>query len=191
MQTNEHHVHRDEIHRYLTSLATYLARLDTQESNEVIREIESHIYDAIDLQEQQGEEVNVDTILSRLGAPRLLAEQYVSHITQGTPPPKGMSAIAIVKNTVGKTLFWGTGIFGFLFGSALLVVGFLKLIVPNRVGVWSSANGNSFVVGFVDAPMHQDMELMGMWFGPVAVILGVVVLRITYLLLRALKGTST
>ena len=80
---------REQISNYLKSFNRYLASLSSKDAAEVIKEIESHIYDVIDQQEMAGKEADIEGILAGLGAPRVLAENYVSHIQQGTPPPKG------------------------------------------------------------------------------------------------------
>ncbi|WP_440053511.1 HAAS signaling domain-containing protein [Pseudoalteromonas sp. T1lg65] len=182
------HPERHKIHNYLQSLGLYLARLETNESNEVLREIESHIYDAIDLNEQQGKSANVEEILARFGPPRELAEQYVSHIVQGTPPPTGMAAINIVKRTVSKGVYWSTAAFGYFTGFILILLGFAKLLAPNNIGLWASSNNNSFIIGAVESSEQLHNELLGMWFIPVALLVGYLIIRVTATLMRTLKS---
>ena len=93
---------RNVIRTYLTSLNRYLAPLSDEEAGEVVREIESHIFDVIDSQEMAGQEADVARILARLGSPRELAAQYVSHVRSGTPPPEGLSAIATVRKGLSR-----------------------------------------------------------------------------------------
>ena len=180
----------NKIRQYLATLERYLARLDPLEANEVLREIESHIYDAIELQERSGNVADVAPILQGLGAPRQLAEQYVSHILQGSEPPAGLARIQAVKRTVSKTLYWSTGLVGYGLGCVLILMAFSKLLLPQQVGVWSSANGHSFVVGIVDNPLHNSSELLGMWLVPLGVILGYFILRVTHALLSVLKRAT-
>lgn len=45
---------REQIHNYLVALNRYLSRLQKHEADDVLREIESHIYDAIDEQKKEG-----------------------------------------------------------------------------------------------------------------------------------------
>ena len=86
------------IHQYLNTLQRYLARLSPAEAKEVIREIESHIFDLIEQREAAGQPVDAQSILQGFGEPRQLAGQYVAHITDGAPPPLGFRAIQRVKH---------------------------------------------------------------------------------------------
>ena len=71
---------RDTIHAYLKSLSKYLSRLEKADADDVIREIESHIYDALDARGEEGQHASVKDILAGFGAPRDLAAGYVDHI---------------------------------------------------------------------------------------------------------------
>jgi uncharacterized membrane protein len=88
---------RDIIHGYLKSLAKYLSRLENADADDVIREIESHIYDALESHEKEGAENSAEVVLAGFGLPRELAAQYVDHILEGAAPPKGFKAIQRVK----------------------------------------------------------------------------------------------
>lgn len=74
-----------QINQYLKTLAQYMSRLDEEQVNEVIREIESHIYDVIDDAEIEGNPISVEEVLARFGSPRQLAQQYSDHLIMGTP----------------------------------------------------------------------------------------------------------
>src|SRR3990167_9225382 len=87
---------RDIIHQYLKELERYLARLKKTEAQEVLKEIESHIFDALE-QQHSGQAEDARAILQGFGEPRELAAQYVAHITKGAPPPVGFKAIQKVK----------------------------------------------------------------------------------------------
>lgn len=45
---------RDIIHQYLKELERYLARLEKAQAQEVLKEIESHIFDALDQLQSSG-----------------------------------------------------------------------------------------------------------------------------------------
>ena len=181
---------REIIHQYLKSLNKYLARLEPQDAAEVEREIESHIYDAIDAQESEGKAPQVEEILAGFGAPRQLAEAYVSHIKQGSPPPAGFSAIRSIKKGASVGLYWVTGCLGYMVGGLLLLLSVIKLWLPEQVGVWSSADGNSFVVGMIEQTHRQQGELLGYWLTPVFVVAGAGLIWLTWSILRAFKGSQ-
>jgi hypothetical protein len=177
----------DLIHNYFKSLTKYLARLEKTDAEEVIREIESHIYDAMELQEQEGEQSSAQSILDGFGEPRELANRYVEHILKGTPPPSGFRAIQSVKKGMTKSLYYSMGLFGFGIAFGLIIVGLAKFFMPDLVGVWSAAEGNSVIITFSEHTYQNSKELLGYWFIPIAITLGLGVARLTKRVLRVLK----
>ena len=179
----------DLIHNYFKSLTKYLARLEKTDAEEVIREIESHIYDAMELQEQEGSQSSAQSILEGFGEPRELANRYVEHILKGAPPPKGFRAIQSVKKGMTKGLYYSMGLFGFGMAFALIMVGLAKLFMPDLVGVWSAAEGNSVIIGITDNASQNSEELLGYWIIPIAILLGLGIARLTKRVLAVLKNS--
>ncbi|MGI2261197.1 HAAS signaling domain-containing protein [Shewanella sp. GXUN23E] len=173
------------IHDYLKALAKYLGRLDKADAEEVLKEIECHIMDVLDAAEADGQTVDIPAVLQGFGSPRELARLYVDHVLQGTPPPAGFKAIQMVKRGVTGTLYVGMAVFGYLTAFSLLLTGLYKLVSPRQVGVWSAADGNSFIVGMVESSSGQSQELLGWWYTPLALVLS---MAIGYLTWRVLKG---
>ncbi len=180
---------RKVIRTYLTALSRYLAPLSNEEASEVVREIESHIFDVIDSQEMAGQEADVTQILARLGPPRELAEQYVSHVRSGTPPPDGFSAISTVRKGLSSTFYYSLTVFGFGLGLALFALAFVNLLVPNGVAIWSSADGNTVVIGLMQHPINSEQPdtLRGFWITPVALIVGYVIMLTTHKVLGFIR----
>lgn len=179
----------DLIHNYFKSLTKYLARLEKTDAEEVIREIESHIYDAMELQEQEGEQSGAQSILDGFGEPRDLANRYVEHVLKGTPPPSGFRAIQSVKKGVTKSLYYSMGFFGFGIAFGLIILGLAKLFMPDMVGVWSAAEGNSVTITLSEHTYENSKELLGYWFIPIAITLGLGVARLTKRVLGVLKSS--
>ncbi|MBT1062496.1 hypothetical protein KJY73_02870 [Bowmanella sp. Y26] len=163
------------IHAYLKSLEKYLARLDKADVDEVIREIESHIYDAIEQQDENGRPAEVQRVLAGFGEPRVLAQRYVEHILNGAPPPAGFKAIQLVKRGATKGLIISMAVFGYSLVIGLLGLCVYKFIEPLSVGVWSTAGGNSFVIGALSQPYPASDELLGWWFIPLALAVSLVI----------------
>ncbi|MBU1437855.1 MAG: hypothetical protein KJ930_08750 [Gammaproteobacteria bacterium] len=176
------------IHQYLNTLQRYLARLSPAEAKEVIREIESHIFDLIEQCEAAGQQADAASILQGFGEPRQLAEQYVAHMTAGAPPPLGFRAIQRVKHGVTAGLYYSMAAFGFLTSFSLLFLAGAKLITPDAVGVWAMSEGNSLTIAFLAEPFPKEQELMGMALVPVAAVLGVLVMWLTRRILTVLKS---
>jgi len=179
----------EQIHNYLKYLSKYLSRLDKSSADEVIREIESHILDSIELQEQNGEKPDAQAILDGFGEPRELANHYVEHMLKGTPPPTGFKAIQSVKKGVTKGLYYSMGLFGFGISLLLIIIGLGKLFMPDLIGVWSAAQGNSVIIIFSEDIYPDSKELLGYWLIPIAIALGVGIARLTKGVLAALKSS--
>ncbi|OKY27854.1 MULTISPECIES: HAAS signaling domain-containing protein [Thalassotalea] len=182
---------RELINQYLKSLSIYLSRLDKSDANDVIREIESHLYDALELQQQQGKPSNAQVILDGFGEPRLLAQQYVEHVVNGAPPPEGFNAIQKVKRGVTKSLFYTMAFVGYGISLFLIVVGLCKLVMPEAVGVWSASQGNSITITISEHNFPQSQEVFGYWLIPIALLSGGFIAGLTTKILAALKRIIT
>lgn len=179
---------RDMIHQYLKELERYLARLEKAQAQEVLKEIESHIFDVLEQQQGSGQVVDAKAILQGFGEPRQLAFAYIAHITDGAPPPAGFKAIQKVKQGVTATLYYAMAAFGFSIAFALFFVAAAEVFMPDSVGAWSAGNGNSFAIGFFAAPYPADQELLGDWFIPVTSLTALLVITLTKKVLRVLKN---
>jgi len=178
---------RDAIHQYLTALSKYLARLEKAAADDVIREIESHIYDALEQQEIDGDPVDAKAILAGFGDPRDLAAGYVEHMLEGKAPPKGFKAIQRVKKGATRGLFAVTALLGFGFSLVLLVTGVAKIFEPDLVGLWTTESANSVMMGMRHTPDGAS-ELLGWWIVPIALGLGLGFAYWTKRILWILKG---
>ena len=178
---------RELIHQYLKNLSKYLFRLDKSDAQEVIREIESHILDALEIQEKSGRLSDPQEILDGFGEPRELANQYVEHLLKGTPPPIGFKAIQNVKKGATNTLYYSMGFLGFGISVLLITIGLAKLFMPGEIGVWSAAQGNSIMITFSEHVYPDSAELLGYWLSPIAIGLGVGIAQLTKSVLRVLK----
>ena len=180
---------RDIIHQYLTSLSKYLSRLGKVDANEVIREIESHIYNVIENREDESLPINAEDILAGFGEPRVLAAQYVDHILEGKPPPKGFQAIQKVKKGATWGLYLATAIFGYGMAIALFFVALYKPFYPLNVGLWSQGTGKTviFSIGEVPSSSAVTHEIFGWWIIPVALVLAFAIAYLTRRILGILK----
>ena len=178
---------RDIIHQYLKSLSKYLSRLETSDAEDVIREIESHIYDVLETHEADGSQFNADSILTGFGQPRELAAQYVDHILAGTPPPKGFRAIQKVKKGATRGLYFASGLFGYCVSLTLILVGLAKIIMPEEVGFWVGDSGETIVLGALSDMPGGTYEILGWWAVPVTIGLGIAAAYLTRRVLGILK----
>lgn len=179
------------IHRYLKSMKKYLSRLEQADANEVLKEIESHIFDAVEALEAKGESVDIESILAGFGAPRELAAQYVDHVLMGSPPPAGFNTIKKITRGVTKGLWLSMAIFGHLIAGLLAVLGVLKVIFSDQVGLWVAAHGHSVIIAFADNSFPKSDEVLGWWLVPLALTSSVLVLILTRKVLKGLRYGMT
>ena len=173
------------IHNYLAELQIYLSRVSEVQAQEVVQEIESHIYDTLAMQ-SGAEDSAVETILARLGTARELAAGYIDHITIGVAPPKGLRPLSRVRKGISKSLYYLICILGYGIGAALLLVSLLKLMLPSSFGVWVAEHGNSVVIAFSQLEPHAR-EIPALWLIPVASLCGAGLLYLTRQIARILK----
>lgn len=173
------------IHNYLAELQIYLSRINQLQAQDVVQEIESHIYDTLAMQ-QGAEDSAVEAILARLGTARELASGYIEHITIGVAPPKGLKPLSRIRKGISKSLYSLICILGYGSGAALLLVALLKLLLPSDFGVWVAEHGNSVVIAFSQLE-PQASEIPALWLIPVAALGGTGLLYLTHQITRILK----
>ncbi|MBI2380770.1 MAG: hypothetical protein HYV16_08450 [Gammaproteobacteria bacterium] len=180
-------INRHLIRAYVRALATHLHTLDQADADEVIREIEGHLHDVVDLAEERGEDLDVAALLEGFGPPQSLAAQYIAHLQHGTPPPAGFRVLHRVRLGVTRGLYYSMGGFGFSIAAALLWLALAKLFAPDTVGVWSVAGGNAYVISWSGSPQPQAEELLGWMLLPIALLAALWCAEITRRVLKVLR----
>ena len=69
----------------------------------------------------------------------------------------------------------------------LALVGLLKLVFSEQVGLWTAAQGNTVVITFTDANFPMSQEVLGWWLVPLALTASGLVFWLTRRVLSALK----
>ncbi|WP_337881550.1 hypothetical protein [Rheinheimera sp.] len=177
MQTNT------TVQQYLQQLELYLSRLSHQERNDVLREIESHLFDVLETQP----ETDIHTVLQGFGSPRELAAHYVAHLTTGAPLPTGFKAMTKVKRGVTYSLYFSMAVFGGVIAISLFITALAKLFWPEHVGVWSESAGEAVTLGIMADPKPAELEVLGFALVPVAAIASLAVFWLTRKVLQVLK----
>ena len=171
------------IHTYLSELEMYLSRVNKAQAQEIVKEIESHIYDSITIEHTETS-TDTESVLNRLGTPKQLADGYIEHISIGVAPPKGLKPVS--KITMGKSLYYLTVTFGVGLALALISTALAKLIIPSQFGVWIAEHGNSIIISF-DQLNHQSNEVPATWLVPISLFSGLAILYLTKRLTQVLK----
>ena len=184
--------HEMQIENYLTALRSHLGPLTIAEREEIVLEIGAHIRDSA---EQSG--TAVSAILARLGTAEGLAAQYREGllIRQAS---RSFSPIVLLRATlrlatkgVFGVLVFFLGIFGYAIGGGLVLTALVKPILPGNTGVWFDGNGHLMSSGVLFPPPGSSAhEVLGMWYLPLALIVGSLTLLTTTWAIRTSLSIS-
>jgi uncharacterized membrane protein len=167
---------------YLLRLRAALVGFPDSEVEEILREIRSYI---LERQEAAGTSDSRDLtkMLSELGSPEDIGELYRTEAlvtrARSTFAPVLMFAAVVRLATKSVAVFASlmVALFGYLTGAAFLWCAVMKLVWPQRIGLWVS--DHRFSMGdMVDRGVHSQ-ELLGWWIIPIGLILGIAVIVAT------------
>lgn len=175
------------IRDYLEALAVQLRGLPPADADEVMREIESHILDAVDQAQARAERVDTVAMLAGFGPPEVLAAQYVAHLQHGAPPPAGFRVMQRMRHSVTWGLYLAMAAFGFSVALGLAALALAKLVEPSSVGVWSTAGGHTLAIAWSGPPYPDAQELLGYALIPIALMAALCCAELTRRVLRILR----
>ena len=170
-----HELHRepqDPVERYLERLDRVLATLSARERAKIIREARRDIADRV---ASRDGEWSVARVLDELGEPVEYAQTFITPERRTSLGPIARLYHAGHTRLAGL-LTVGTLAFGYASSLLFIALAIVKLIHPDRVGLWlDRASGDWFlaVVPLGDRPAGE--EVLGWWFVPI-VLSAVVVL---------------
>lgn len=184
-----------ELERYLRRLRYALRPLPSEEREEIVREVRSHFLDRV---ESSGADrvASVRSTAQALGPPEEYARTFVRdyRVTAALTDGSGFAMLYEVVRLAGSGMRWLVGLMLFLivFGVAvgLVVVGLLKLVFPESVGLWYASDLGVLGMGWVDASTAAEArELLGYWIVPLNVALGVLLYRVGTVFLGRFLGS--
>jgi hypothetical protein len=166
------------IDAYLNRVRVGLRGLSSEDINEIIAELRSHISDKV----AGGEEGGGDAVLSALGSPEELADQYITD---------HMLAQANVSRSPFRLLHslsrWASlsragffvlmfSVMGYFLGGLFALWAVLKPLHPQTAGLWISRDNTgdlaiSLRLGFGNVPT-VGREVLGWWVIPLGLVVG-------------------
>jgi hypothetical protein len=186
---NSTRIYKDYIGRVKSSIKI----LDSNNQQEILLEINSHIYESvIDNSGNKGEVEHLLDVLEMLGSPEiflksLVAEKKLEEATKSFNPIKIAKALLLnIGNGFSYIVF--ALLYIFLFGFLFLIIA--KTINPENVGLFYRPN-DVFILGHYsnsDGISYSQYEKLGNWFIPV-MLLSSAVLYVLLTLLLKLKRT--
>jgi len=166
--------------------------LSTEVATDAVREVESHIRDAVvEAGDVPDERAALEGILQRLGPPMRVAQAYSLELVMDEAAATGRLMPVL------RSLFQAgtTGVFAFLaafglfvgyaMGTAFIIIAIMKPIFPNNVGFWMTPNG-ILVSSGVNFPSVRDGLVFHTtyWIIPGALLIGLALLLLTHFLAR-------
>ena len=177
---------------YLADLRAHLGPMTIAEREEIVREIAAHIRDSAEMQGG-----SPDGVLARLGPAEELARQYrdgmlIRRASRSVSPILLLrGALRLATKGISGIFVFFVGMFGYVIGGGLVLEAILKPIFPANTGLWIRdgvlvSSGTLFPV-----PAPPAHEVLGMWYVPIALVLGSLTLLGTMWLIRTALKTSS
>jgi hypothetical protein len=171
---------QQKIEAYLGRLRQLLRGMNSEDANEIVEELRSHLAEKA-AANGQITAAGVDAALTLLGTPEELATQYTTDALLARAEVS-RSPLRILESlfrwaslSVAGFLVLLTSIVGYFLGGALMLCAVLKTIHPQSGGLWAFPNGAdtefSLRLGF-GTPPPGGRDLLGWWIVPVGLIVG-------------------
>jgi uncharacterized membrane protein len=174
------------------SLRSFLPR---EVAADAVREVESHIRERVDQAEAAPDEsAAVERILAELGPPLRVAQAYSHEMTLDEAVATGrfvpmLRALWHAATTSVVGFLWALFVFvGWTVGLSFFVVAFVKVILPNNVGVFLRDGAFSGAGVMLWLPPGIEAHPFGYWVIPVSLALGLGILVGTQRASRRILG---
>ena len=186
----EEHISKRIYLDYLNQVRLAVKGLPKLEQEDILMEMNSHIYEGLQRANKSGEADNLLDVLEKLGRPSevlrpLIADKKLAQATSTFNPIHVFKAIVLnITNGVSYIVF--ALLYLMLFAFLFLI--FAKTWYPSNVGMYFK-DGAFSLLGFV-YPENGDMspytEVLGKWFIP-AMVVGAILFYVLITLLLKLK----
>ena len=161
---------------YLKQIQSAIKKLNQEDQNDILMEMNSHIYESMSKNEDENDELkNLINTLDKIGIPNdvlkpLVAEKKLNQATKTFNPIHIFEAL-ILNFSYGIIYFIFFILYLFLFSFVVLI--FAKLFYPNNVGFFYKKGEIFQYGGFIENEKLQNYEILGNWFIPVTILLAI------------------
>lgn len=176
---------------YLKQIQSATKKLSKEDQTDILMELNSHIFESISKINNEENEVKIllDT-LEKIGIPSeilkpLIAERKLNQATKTFNPIHIFQAL-ILNFSYGIIYFIFFILYLFLFSFVVLI--FAKMFYPDNVGFYYKKGEIFQYGGFLQDKNIQQYEILGIWFIPVTILLGVLFYFLISLLLKLKKS---
>lgn len=178
---------------YLRQIQSATKTLSKADQNDILMELNSHIYESLNQSDDHRDEVkNLTNTLSKIGIPSevlkpLIAEKKLNQATKTFNPVHIFQAL-ILNFSYGIIYFIFFVLYLFLFSFVALIFG--KIFFPDHVGFYYKRGEIIQYGGFLTNKNIQQYEILGNWFIPTTIVLGMTFYFLITLLLKLKKSLS-
>lgn len=182
---------QQRIEQYLYAFRSALRTIPEPQQDEIVREITAHIRDA---EAEPG--ATVSAVLARLGPPKALARQYSEGALLQTarrslsPWLLLRAALRLASKGVLGILVFCSAVAGYLTGAGMILSALAKPFFPAAIGMWRPTP-YSLAAGMVATTVQPTHEVLGWWYIPLAIGIGVVLILLTTLIVRGCLWISS
>jgi hypothetical protein len=172
---------------YIKRVKRVTNSLLTEDKNEVLLEINSHIYEGTQNTKNENEIDILLNVLDRLGEPEvvlkpLVADKKLAQATKSLNPIHIFKALILnIGNGIGYFIFsiLYLSLFGFFYAI------YIKIMNPKEVGLWFE-NGSMETLGTYKgfSPEDNVVEVLGNWFIPIMLLCAISLFLIITILLK-------
>lgn len=176
---------------YLKQIQSAIKKLNQEDQNDILMEMNSHIYESMSKNEDENDELkNLINTLDKIGIPNdvlkpLVAEKKLNQATNTFNPIHIFEAL-ILNFSYGIIYFIFFILYLFLFSFVVLI--FAKLFYPNNFGFFYKKGEIFQYGGFIENEKLQNYEILGNWFIPVTILLAILFYFLITLLLKLKKS---
>ena len=176
---------------YLKQIQSATKKLSKEDQTDILMELNSHIFESISkINSEENEVKTLLELLDKIGIPSeilkpLIAERKLNQATKTFNPIHIFQAL-ILNFSYGIIYFIFFILYLFLFSFVVLI--FAKMFYSDNVGFYYKRGEIFQYGGFLQDKNIQQYEILGIWFIPVTILLGVLFYFLISLLLKLKKS---
>ena len=174
---------------YIQSIKNATKELLIEDSQEILMEFNSHIYESMQLKNSKSEINNLLNAIDKLGTPEevlkpLIADRILNKATRSFKPNDIFYALYLnIGNGISYIIF---GALYFLLGVFTIAI-FLRIFLGDEIGLF--IGDGTFLIGSLDESEGIN-EVLGNWFIPVMLLLNVTLYFIITAILRLKRSRN-
>jgi hypothetical protein len=178
---------------YLKQIKSATKKLSSDDQNDILMELNSHIYESSIKKEHSSNEVtNLIAVLDKIGTPSeillpLVAEKKLNQATKTFNPVHVFQALALnISNGIIYIIFF------FLYLFLIVFLGLIpaKLIYPDNVGLYYKKDVMFEFGAVFNHDQNRPYEILGNWFIPTIILIVILFYFLITLMLKLKRSLN-